>query len=174
MYKPVKSKAVPLHAMVAHGGRGGIAPTHTSPRDGDEWSASCPGRALPPGKGPPIPLDRRLGRPQSRTQGLEEKSSVPVGDRTPIVQSAVRHCTAWATAAPVCLYTPLVYYCYIFYELVKTLICCEEHVYLKSITSCSEDLSRPERYFFSLLFMLVSSSGYTFKEDTYSCWIFFL
>jgi hypothetical protein len=24
-----KSKAVPLHAMVAHGGRGGIAPTHT-------------------------------------------------------------------------------------------------------------------------------------------------
>jgi hypothetical protein len=25
----VKSKAVPLHAMEAHGGRGGIAPTHT-------------------------------------------------------------------------------------------------------------------------------------------------
>jgi hypothetical protein len=24
-----KSKAVPLHAMEAHGGRGGIAPTHT-------------------------------------------------------------------------------------------------------------------------------------------------
>jgi hypothetical protein len=24
-----KSKAVPLHAMVAYGGRGGIAPTHT-------------------------------------------------------------------------------------------------------------------------------------------------
>jgi hypothetical protein len=24
-----KSKGVPLHAMVAHGGRGGIAPTHT-------------------------------------------------------------------------------------------------------------------------------------------------
>jgi hypothetical protein len=25
----VKGKGVPLHAMVAHGGRGGIAPTHT-------------------------------------------------------------------------------------------------------------------------------------------------
>jgi hypothetical protein len=24
-----KSKAVPLHAMEAHGGRGGIAPTHS-------------------------------------------------------------------------------------------------------------------------------------------------
>jgi hypothetical protein len=27
--KKVKSKAVPLHAMEAHGGRGGIAPTHS-------------------------------------------------------------------------------------------------------------------------------------------------
>jgi hypothetical protein len=25
----IKSKAVPLHAMEAHGGRGGVAPTHT-------------------------------------------------------------------------------------------------------------------------------------------------
>jgi hypothetical protein len=42
------------------------------------------------------PLDRRLGGPQ----GLEEKSSAPVGDRTPIIQPVVRHYTAWATAAP--------------------------------------------------------------------------
>jgi hypothetical protein len=34
------------------------------------------------------------------TQGLEEKSSAPVGDRTPIFQPVVRHKTAWATAAP--------------------------------------------------------------------------
>jgi hypothetical protein len=27
-----KNKAVPLHAMEAHGERGGIAPTHTKPR----------------------------------------------------------------------------------------------------------------------------------------------
>jgi hypothetical protein len=33
-----------------------------------EWSATRPGRALPPGKGPPrYPLYRRLGGPQSRS-----------------------------------------------------------------------------------------------------------
>jgi hypothetical protein len=29
---PLKSKAVPLHAMEVLGGRGGIAPTHSRPR----------------------------------------------------------------------------------------------------------------------------------------------
>jgi hypothetical protein len=44
------------------------------------------------------PLDRR---PEPVwTQGLEEKSFIPAGDRTPIVQPVVRHYTAWATAAP--------------------------------------------------------------------------
>jgi hypothetical protein len=33
----------------------------TSELDGSEWSASCPGHALPPGKGPRYPLDRKLG-----------------------------------------------------------------------------------------------------------------
>jgi hypothetical protein len=53
-----KSKAVPLHAMEGLGGRGGRAPTHTktSALDGGEWSASRPGRSLPPGKGPPVPI----------------------------------------------------------------------------------------------------------------------
>jgi hypothetical protein len=32
-----------------------------------EWSASRPGRALAPGKGPRYPLYRRLGGPQSRS-----------------------------------------------------------------------------------------------------------
>jgi hypothetical protein len=35
--------------------------------DGDEWLASRPGRALPPGKDPRYPLYRRLGGPQSRS-----------------------------------------------------------------------------------------------------------
>jgi hypothetical protein len=52
----LKSKAVQLHAMEAHGGRGGIAPTHTSALDGGEWSALRPGRALPPRKEPPVPI----------------------------------------------------------------------------------------------------------------------
>jgi hypothetical protein len=33
-------------------------------------------------------------------QVLEEKSSAPVGDQTPIVQPVVRHYTDWATVAP--------------------------------------------------------------------------
>jgi hypothetical protein len=55
--------------MVAYGGRGGIAPTYylTSALDGGEWSLSRPGRALAPGKGPPIPVGQELGGPQSRS-----------------------------------------------------------------------------------------------------------
>jgi hypothetical protein len=33
--------------------------------DGGEWLASRLGHALPPGKGPPYPLDRRLGGSKS-------------------------------------------------------------------------------------------------------------
>jgi hypothetical protein len=58
-----------------HGGVWGgrsIPPTSysflTSALDGGEWSASRSGRALPPGKGPRYPLDRRLGGNQSRSR----------------------------------------------------------------------------------------------------------
>jgi hypothetical protein len=66
----------------------------TSALDGGEWSASHPGRALPPGKGPPVTTGQEAGwAPEPVwTQRLEEKSSV--GDRTSIVQSVVRHYTA--------------------------------------------------------------------------------
>jgi hypothetical protein len=33
----------------------------TSALDGGEWSASRPGRALPPGKGPPVPFVQEAG-----------------------------------------------------------------------------------------------------------------
>jgi hypothetical protein len=48
---------------------------------------------------PQDPLDRKAGwAPQPVwTQGLEEESSAPVGDWTPIVQPVVKHCIAWAT-----------------------------------------------------------------------------
>jgi hypothetical protein len=44
--------------------------------DGVEWSASRPGRALAPGKGPPVPIVQEAGwAPEPvRTQRLEEKS----------------------------------------------------------------------------------------------------
>jgi hypothetical protein len=56
--------------------------------DGGEWSASRPGRSLPPGKGPPLPIVKEAGwAPEPVwTQRLEEKSSAPAGDRTPIAR----------------------------------------------------------------------------------------
>jgi hypothetical protein len=57
----------------------------TSALDGGEWSASCPGRALPPGKGPPLPIVQEAGwAPEPVwTQRLEEKSFASAGDRSP-------------------------------------------------------------------------------------------
>jgi hypothetical protein len=42
--------------------------------------------ALPPGKGPPVPIGQEAGWASEPvwTQGLEEKFSAPVGDRTSI------------------------------------------------------------------------------------------
>jgi hypothetical protein len=68
----------------------------TSALDEGEWSVSRPGRALPPGKGPPVPIVQEAGWDPEPvwTQRLEEKSFAPAGDRTPIAQSVVRHYTA--------------------------------------------------------------------------------
>jgi hypothetical protein len=65
----------------------------TTALDGGEWSASRLGCALSPGNGPPVPIaqEAEWAPEPVWTQGLEEKSSASVGDRTPIVQSAVRH-----------------------------------------------------------------------------------
>jgi hypothetical protein len=74
----------------------------TSALDGGEWSASRPGRALPPREGSPVPIGQEAGwasEPVS-TQRQEEKSSASVGDRTPVVQSVVRHYNDWVTPAP--------------------------------------------------------------------------
>jgi hypothetical protein len=57
-------------------------------RWGGEWSASRPGRALAPGKGPPVPIVQKAGwapEPVS-TQRLEEKSLASAGDRTSIAR----------------------------------------------------------------------------------------
>jgi hypothetical protein len=67
----------------------------TSALDGGEWSASRQGCALPPGKGPPVPVGQEAGWVTVPVwkQRLKEKSSASVGDRTPVVQSVVRHYT---------------------------------------------------------------------------------
>jgi hypothetical protein len=60
----------------------------TSAIYGAEWSASRPGRALPTGKGPPVPIVQEDGWAPKPvwTQGIEEKSFVPAGDRTSILR----------------------------------------------------------------------------------------
>jgi hypothetical protein len=92
---------VPLRSIEAHLGetRYSCYSFLTSALEGGEWSASRPGRALPPEKEPPIPTVQEAGRaPQPvSTQRLEEKSSTSVWDGTPAVQSLVRHYTDWAT-----------------------------------------------------------------------------
>jgi hypothetical protein len=70
----------------------------TSALDGGEWSASRPGRALPPGKGPPVPIVQEAGwAPEPFwTQRLEKKILCPCRGSNPdrpVVQPVVRHYT---------------------------------------------------------------------------------
>jgi hypothetical protein len=58
-------------------------PFLTSALGGDEWSEPRPGRALPPGKGPP---EARWAPEPVWTQRLKEKSFTSAGDRTPIAR----------------------------------------------------------------------------------------
>jgi hypothetical protein len=62
----------------------------------------APAALYPRGKDPPVLIVQEAGWALEPvwTQRLEERSSAPVGNRTPVVQSVVRHYTAWATPAP--------------------------------------------------------------------------
>jgi hypothetical protein len=62
----------------------------TSALERGEWSASRPGRALLPGKGPPVPIVQEAGwaSDPAWTQRLEEKSFAPAGDQTSIALSS--------------------------------------------------------------------------------------
>jgi hypothetical protein len=54
-----------------------------------EWSASRPGRALPPGKGPPVPIvEAGWALQPVWTQRLEEKSFASAGYRTHMAWSS--------------------------------------------------------------------------------------
>jgi hypothetical protein len=71
----------------------------TSALDRGEWSASRPGSALPPAKGPPVPIVQEAGwAPEPVwTQRLEEKILFPCRGSNPdrpVVQPVVRHYTA--------------------------------------------------------------------------------
>jgi hypothetical protein len=68
---------VPLHSIEAHLGdrRYSSYPFLTSALEGGEWSASRPGRSLPRGKSPPVPIVQEAGwaPEQVWTQRLEEE-----------------------------------------------------------------------------------------------------
>jgi hypothetical protein len=85
-----QSKTVTLHAMVTLGGGEEVylLLIHDLGTSWGEWSASRPGRALPPGKGPPVLIVQEAGwaSEQVWTQMLEEKSFAPAGDRTSIAR----------------------------------------------------------------------------------------
>jgi hypothetical protein len=86
-------KAVPT---ICHGGTRGARRYSsysylTSALDGGEWSTL---RFTPFGT---HWIRGWVGPEPVWTQGLEEKSFTPAGDRNPIVQPVVRHYTAWAT-----------------------------------------------------------------------------
>jgi hypothetical protein len=88
-----KGKAVPQHTYGDTGGRRYSSYSFMiSILDCGEWSASRPGRALPPGKGPPVSIVQEAGWAPELvwTQRLEEKSFASAKDPTPVVQSVVR------------------------------------------------------------------------------------
>jgi hypothetical protein len=62
----------------------------TSALDKGEWSALRPGRALPAGKGPPVPIEQEAGwAPEPVwTKRIEEKYFAPAGNLTPIARSS--------------------------------------------------------------------------------------
>jgi hypothetical protein len=72
----------------------------TSALDRGEWSASCPGRALPLA---PIGQEAKWVPEPVWTPTLEEKSFCLCRESNldrPVLQSVVRHYTDWATPAP--------------------------------------------------------------------------
>jgi hypothetical protein len=80
--------------------KGRTAPTHSWPRHYTMRGQRHAQVELYPGiKDPRYPLDRRLCGPQSwfGQRGYRKHPFASAGDRTPVVQSVVRHYTDWAT-----------------------------------------------------------------------------
>jgi hypothetical protein len=97
-----KSSPATLHEGAWGERRYSSYPFTTSALDGGEWSASRPGRTLPPGKGPPVPIvqEAEWAPEPVWTQRLEEKSFRLCResnlDRL-VVYPVARHRTDWAT-----------------------------------------------------------------------------
>jgi hypothetical protein len=100
------SKAVPLHAMEARGGRGGIAPTHSRPRHYMGWVVSVTPRPrfYPRGTEPRTHWIGGWVGPRAGL-GTEVRGNIFCLCRgsnldRPVFQSVARHYTDWATRLP--------------------------------------------------------------------------
>jgi hypothetical protein len=93
----IKAKAILLlHAKEALGGRGYRSCSFsTSAIDGGEWSASRPGRALAPGKGPPVPIVQEAGWASeavwTQARGKILSPLPGIEPRSRLVQPVARH-----------------------------------------------------------------------------------
>jgi hypothetical protein len=90
----IKSKAVPLHTMDTHGGRGVQLLLILNLSTRWWWVVSItPQPCFTPGKEPLVPTGQEAGWVPEPVwmQRLEEKSSASVRDRTPVVQSVLSH-----------------------------------------------------------------------------------
>jgi len=100
----------------------------TTALEGGEWSASRPGRSLPPGK-TRYPLYRRLGGPQGRSGQVREISHPPGFDPRTVQLVASRY-TVYATRPT---FPPLLYiYSFIVQGIVRGVVrgwCCIQTVW---------------------------------------------
>jgi hypothetical protein len=92
----------------------------TSALDGGDWSASRPGRALPPGKGPPVPIVQEAGWASEpvwtqRNRGIVLCPCRGSNPDRPVAQSVIRHNTDLATPAPDTR---------VYYIIIRTLSAC--------------------------------------------------
>jgi hypothetical protein len=134
----VKRQSSPTTHLWRRRGRGRYSSYSftTSAVDGGEWSASRPGRALPPGKRPPVPIVQEAGWVPEPvwTQRIEEKFSyLGRGSNldSPVVQVVVRHYTGWVTPA-----------CFGFmYFIFIALFCKFFFVYGRTLLEKSEQIS---------------------------------
>jgi hypothetical protein len=104
-------KAVPLHAIMALGGWGGIAPTHSLPRhkmgvsgQRHAQAALCPGERTSGTHCTGGWVGLRAGLDTEARGNILCPCQVSNLDR-PVVQSLVRHYTDWATPVPIYMKT---------------------------------------------------------------------
>jgi hypothetical protein len=134
--RDISQKAVPQHTYgSAEERRYSSYSFTTSALDGSEWSASRPGRALPPGKGLQVPIGQRgwVGPRAGLDTGFKGNILLPC-QRSNVdclgVQSVARHYTDWATPAPK-TYIPLLVNMRMMRNINSpTSLCCRRNFYL--------------------------------------------